>query len=50
MRQARLAIEQQRLDYEAAEKRRKADEEAREIAKLKEQARAEVHAAGGQVQ
>ena len=43
MRQARLAIEQQRLDYEEAERRRKAEEEAREIERLKSQARAEVH-------
>ena len=39
----RVAIEQQRLDYEAAEKRRQADEEARELEQLKEQARAHVH-------
>jgi hypothetical protein len=44
MRQARLAIEEQRLDYEAAERRREADEKAREIEKLKAEARAEVHA------
>ena len=44
MRQARLAIEQQRLDYEEAEKRRQADEEARAIEKLKAQARADLHA------
>jgi hypothetical protein len=43
MRQSRLAIEQQRLDYEAAEKQRQADEEAREVEKLKQQARAHVH-------
>ncbi len=44
MRQARMAIEQQRLDYEEAEKRRQAEEEARELEKLKAEARAEVHA------
>jgi len=44
MRQARLAIEEQRLDYEAAERQRAADEKAREIEKLKAEARAEVHA------
>ncbi len=43
MRQNRVAIEQQRLDYEAAEKQRKADEDAREVEKLKEQARAHLH-------
>jgi hypothetical protein len=43
MRQARLAIEQQRLDYEDAEKRRQAEEDARELAKLKDQALAHVH-------
>jgi hypothetical protein len=44
MHTARMAIEQERLDYEEAEKRRKADEEARDIARLKTEARAEVHA------
>jgi hypothetical protein len=44
MRQARMAIEQQRLDYEEAERKRRAEEEAREIDKLKTQARAELHA------
>ncbi len=44
MHQARMSIEQQRLDYEAAERKRKADEDAAELAKLKDQARAEVHA------
>jgi tetratricopeptide (TPR) repeat protein len=43
MRQARLAIEGQRLDYEAAEKQRQAAEEAREIERLKDQARAHLH-------
>ena len=44
MHQARMSIEQQRLDYEEAEKRRQAEEDARELDKLKAQARAEVHA------
>jgi hypothetical protein len=44
MREARIAIEQQRLDYEDGEKRRRAEEDAREIEKLKADARAEVHA------
>ncbi len=42
--QARMAIEQQRLDYEAAEKQREAEEKGRELEKLKAEARAEVHA------
>ncbi|MFN7993323.1 MAG: hypothetical protein U0Q18_06965 [Bryobacteraceae bacterium] len=41
---ARLEIEQQRLDWEAAERQRKLDEEARELEKLKTQARADLHA------
>jgi hypothetical protein len=45
MRQARIAIEAQRLDYEEAEKRRQAEEDARDIDRLKTQARAELHAA-----
>src|SRR5439155_23567167 len=44
MHQARMAIEEQRLDYEAAEKKRQADQEARDLEKLKAQARAELHA------
>ena len=44
MHQARMSIEQQRLDYEDAEKRRQAEEEARELERLKDQARAEVRA------
>ena len=40
MRQARLAIEQQRLDYEDAQRR----QQAAELEKLKDQARAEVRA------
>jgi tetratricopeptide (TPR) repeat protein len=43
MHESRMAIEQQRLDYEEAERRRKAEEEAREIARLKDEARAQVH-------
>jgi hypothetical protein len=43
MRQARLAIEQQRLDYEAAEKKRQADEDARETERLRQQALTHVH-------
>jgi hypothetical protein len=45
MHQARMSIEQQRLDYEEAEKRRKAEEEAREVASLKAEAQAELHKA-----
>ncbi len=44
MRQARVAIEQQRGDYEADERQRKADEDARALAQLKQQAVANVHA------
>jgi tetratricopeptide (TPR) repeat protein len=44
MQRARLDIEQQRLDWEAAERQRKADEDARELDRLKAEARAEVHA------
>ena len=43
MRQARMAIEQQRLDYEEADRKRRAEEEARAIEKLKNQARADLH-------
>jgi hypothetical protein len=45
LRLARMAIEQQRLDYEEAERKRRAEEEARAIEKLKNEARAELHAA-----
>jgi hypothetical protein len=45
MHQARMAIEQQRLDYEEAEKRREANEKAREIETLKAKARAELRKA-----
>jgi hypothetical protein len=44
MRQARLSIEQQRLDYEAAEKARQAEEDRRETERLKAEARAHVRA------
>ena len=44
MRQARMAIERQRLEYEDAERQRQAEEDARELAKLKQQALADVHA------
>jgi hypothetical protein len=44
MHTGRLAVEEQRLDYEEAEKRRKAEEEARETARLKDEARAQVRA------
>jgi hypothetical protein len=40
----RSEVEQRRLDWEDAERRRKADEEARETERLKEQARADLHA------
>jgi len=42
MHQARVGVEGQRLDYEEAEKRRKAEESAREIERLKGEARAEI--------
>jgi|HubBroStandDraft_1064217.scaffolds.fasta_scaffold01684_1 hypothetical protein len=44
MQRKRLDVEAQRLDWEDAEKKRKADEEAREIERLKQQARADLHA------
>ncbi|MGC9951430.1 MAG: hypothetical protein ABSF64_34170 [Bryobacteraceae bacterium] len=44
MQRKRLDIEAQRLDWEDAEKKRKADEEAREVDRLKQQARADLHA------
>jgi len=44
MHQARVAIEPQRGDYEAAEQQRQADEDARALAQLKQQALANVHA------
>jgi hypothetical protein len=44
MQRQRLEVEAHRLDWEDAEKKRKADEEAREIDRLKQQARADLHA------
>jgi tetratricopeptide (TPR) repeat protein len=44
MQRQRLEVEAQRLDWEDAEKKRQAGEEAREMDRLKEQARAEIHA------
>jgi hypothetical protein len=44
MQRARLEIEDQRLNWEASERQRKADEQAREIERLKTQARADLHA------
>jgi hypothetical protein len=38
-----MIIEQQRLDYEEAEKRRDAEEKAKEIERLKTEARAQLH-------
>ena len=45
MRLSRMSIEQQRLDYEEAEKRRDAAEKSREIERLKTEARAQLHQA-----
>jgi hypothetical protein len=42
---ARMLVEQQRLDHDEAEKRREAEEKAREIERLKTEARAELHKA-----
>ena len=44
MHAARMSIEGQRLDYEEAERKRQAAEDAREMGTLKAAARAEVHA------
>jgi tetratricopeptide (TPR) repeat protein len=44
MRQARLSVEGQRLDFEAEEKRRQAEQDARELEQLKERAREHLHA------
>jgi len=44
-RTARLQVEQQRLDYEEAERKRDAEEKAREVERLKTEARAELHKA-----
>ncbi len=46
---ARLAIEEQRLDFEDAEHRRKQDEETRETNRLKQNAIAEIRAAEAKV-
>jgi tetratricopeptide (TPR) repeat protein len=43
MHQARMGVEAQRLDYEEADKKRKAEEDARELQRLKGQALAEIH-------
>ena len=43
-------MEEQRLDYEAAERQRQAEEDAREIEQLKDQARAQLHAAEAKYQ
>jgi len=43
MHEARMAIERQRLDYEEAERKRQAEENARELESLKTKARAELH-------
>jgi hypothetical protein len=45
MRAARMAVEAQRLDYEEAERKRDAEEKAREIEKLKTEAREQLHKA-----
>jgi len=42
---ARMLVEQQRLDHEEAEKRQEAEEKARELARLKTQALADLHKA-----
>jgi hypothetical protein len=44
MQHARLQVDEKRLDWEAAERQHKTDEETREVERLKEQARAEVRA------
>ena len=44
MHQARMSIEQQRLDFEDAERRREAEEKERDLQRLKQEARAEVQA------
>lgn len=45
IRAARLGIEQQRSDFEAAEKKRLAEEEARNLERVRQQGLAEIHAA-----
>jgi hypothetical protein len=44
MHHQRVAMEDQRLEYEEAERRRKAEEDARDLARLKAEAQANVHA------
>ena len=44
MHKARMAVEQQRADYEETERQRKAEEDARALAQLKQKALADVHA------
>ena len=44
MRQARTAVDGQRLDYQEAQRRRDAEEKARDLDRLKAEAVAEVHA------
>jgi len=45
IRAARLGIEQQRADFAAAEKKRLAEEQARELERVRQQGLAEIHAA-----
>ena len=45
MRAGRMAVERQRLDYEEEERRREAEEKAREIERLKTEARDQLHKA-----
>ena len=45
LRAARASIEQQRIEYETAERTRRAEEDAHEIQKLKDEALAGIHAA-----
>jgi hypothetical protein len=44
MHHQRVAVEDQRLEYEEAERRRKAEEDARDLARLKAEAQANLHA------
>jgi len=44
MHAARMVVDRQRLDYEDAERKRQAEEDARDLEKLKADARAEIHA------
>ena len=43
--EARLRIEQQRADFEEAERKRKAEEQARDLQRIKDESMAEIHAA-----